>query len=227
MRQNIRAVFGISLMAASPLLAAPFQNLGFEQVNTNHLVEVPIEVVTRSGGFRGPAAELLPYWNLFDGPNLVTEIGYNLQPLGAGYPSIDYATIPGTEGSYVLNLAKVGYTLVQTGEIPQNAKSIRFLTGTDPMVPSSYLDVAINGEPIALNLETIFSGRSYVNGDISAFAGQSVELAFTTKNVTILDNITFVVPEPTESAFLCLGSMMIFLPRLYRKFRKLPLPRPH
>ena len=203
---NIRAAFGLTLIFTFPVGAAPFGNLGFEEVNTNHLVEVPINVMTRSGGWQGPAAELLPYWNLFDGPNLVTQIGYNLQPLGAGYCSIDNATIPGSEGSYLLNLAKVGYTLVQTGDIPQQAKAIRFLTSTDPMVPGSYLGLAINGEPISLNLETIFSGTSYVNGDISAFAGKTVELSFTTRNVTILDNITFVipeVPEPTELALLC------------------------
>ena len=207
-------------MVASPLVAAPFQNLGFEVVNTNHLVEVPVEVSTRGGGFRGPAAELLPYWDLYDGLNPITEIGYNLEPLGAGYPSIDFATIPGAEGSYLLSLAKVGYTLVQIGEIPQTAKSLRFLTGTDPMVPSSYLGLAINGDPISLKLETIFAGMSYVNGDISAFAGQTVELAFTTKNVTILDNIAFVIPEPSEWALFSLGGMLICLPRLYLRFRK-------
>ena len=84
----------------------------------------------------------------------------------------------------------------------------------------SKVSLSIDGTEIPLVAETA-GGFSYVSGDISIFSGQSVEMKFTApSDVSGLDNIMFVVPEPSVWVLFALGALGFFARSVYRRARK-------
>jgi hypothetical protein len=221
----------IFLMAAVVgAAAAPFQNLGFDEANTNG-------VPPNNGG---PTSQLLPGWNLFDVFGAPGLIGYNAHIIGLNqvvlYDStFSFGAPPPVQGKYALGLwpgegfmqDQALYHLSQIGEVPSDARTIHFINFASPF------DLVVNGQEVPLIYDyppnypaPIFNRYIPVPavGDISAFAGQTVELEFITSLAPLgpgdplhgIDSIFFspelfpVVPEPSTWALLGLGGTCLF-----------------
>jgi FG-GAP repeat len=177
-------------------LTAPFQNLDFEQANTNNL---QLFLSLPSGPrYIGTAKDLLPGWQVYDNTNLITTLGYNFVLNDYG-PAIHGPT-PGTSPVfYYLDffLSDHNYSIVQRGDIPLNAIRLTF-SGV-----GAALDASING--IALDPAPI-PGVLVSSYDVSPFAGmQNVELKITSPSdpaniqffgYSTIDNLTFIIAEP-------------------------------
>ena len=208
-------------LALSSAFAATFQNLDFDSATTNITLSLPPD----QGVGYGPASDLLPGWQLFQGTDPVSPlVGYNLNPISLGVASIYDSNSQGfpapVSGRYSLGLYP-GYplseyqpfSLVQTGDIGANVQSIRFINYGGPF------ELRVNGTLIPLSYEYQLAGTNLdtrlanVTGDVSAFAGQTVQLKFTTVDVAGsvvngLDDIglsTQAAPEPGETALFLLG----------------------
>jgi len=219
----------LSVVLSATCLASPFQNLNFDSANTNNLVGDP------PLGQAGTTADLLPGWQLSaENSGILSGIGFNYNSTGLG----GYATLisPSFAGSYPVvgsySFAMVPFqnvqgafvpqTLSQTGDLAADVRSIRFLSYGTPV------SLTANGSLIDLNYSPI-AGQPGWNpfipvfeavGDLSPFAGQTVELAFTalrTPNlpgdvVNGLDEITLStipVPEPATVAVFALGGIAL------------------
>ena len=203
------------------LCAATFQNFDFDSAVTNITLSLPPD----EGVGYGPTSDLLPGWQLFQGTNQVSSIGYDLNPISLGVASIYDANSQGfpapVSGKYSLGLYPgynllfdyQPYSLVQVGDIGANIQSIRFINYGSPF------ELRLNGTLIPLVYDyqsgssSLDTRVAYVTGNISAFAGQTVQIEFTTLDipnsvVNGLDNPEFsaqAVPEPPETALLLLG----------------------
>jgi len=208
----------ILLLANSTAIAqGTFQNLDFEAAN---LPPIP------SGQYGGFVAisDAFPGWTGYIGTNQVTQVLQNNLTLGA--PSIDilgpnwsYTQI--ISGQYAALLQAGTYAdrppadaaLAQVGQIPTTARSLQLKESGAPVF------VSLAGQPIAL--VQIGSGVNYVlyAGDISQFAGQTVELRLTTHGtpdypfqMVNLDDIEFSpvpIPEPNPLSLFALGSLFL------------------
>ena len=68
-------------LALSSAFAATFQNLDFDSATTNITLSLPPD----QGVGYGPASDLLPGWQLFQGTDPVSPlVGYNLNPISLG-----------------------------------------------------------------------------------------------------------------------------------------------
>src|SRR5438876_3416664 len=81
MKTVLSLLFFLSLCVCT--FAAQFQNLGFDGANTNNAVPANPE-----RDVFGPAAEILPGWQLFRGGEAQADIGLNLSPIGGGVASL-------------------------------------------------------------------------------------------------------------------------------------------
>jgi len=206
---------------SSPVFSAAFQDLDFDSATTNITVALPPD----QGAGYGPASDLLPGWQLLQGTNPVSLVGLDLNPISLGVASIYDGNSQGFPapvlGEFSLGLFP-GYNLIfdyqpfsllQTGDIGANIRSIRFLNYGSPFT------LTVNGAPISLAYEyqpgslDPDTRQAIVTGDISAFAGQTVQLKLTTMDIpgsTVngLDNIEFstqIVPEPCVMTLLFAG----------------------
>lgn len=217
------------LISAFLTAAAPFQNLGFDEAITNNLDLIPPPDRWINGDGMGPASEMLPGWHVFSGTNELKWIGLNLTP-----PGYDYVTLFSTnppqpnlvlplEGRYSLELVPYSYapySLIQEGEIPGDSKSIHMVIYGTPV------QLEVNGSLVPLFYTPFpFNPRiaSYLQptnavGDISQFAGQTVELKFIAisefaKNPYHgLDSIYFsteAIPEPAVGILLLTGLILL------------------
>ena len=206
--------------------SASFQNLNFDNANTNNLVDV-----SGRGDYAGPTSELLPNWQVTVSGIDATLTGFNLTAPGSGYHTIvspSYANRSPVIGLYSFVMAPfydvrgtfIPYSLAQTGDVPADAKSIRFLSYWAP------LQLEVNGSlaPVAYTQrlsEPAWNGNIPVFdavADISPYAGQTVELKFTTlltpnyPGANGLDEIFFsdvAIPEPSTLALLLLGALVL------------------
>jgi hypothetical protein len=198
---------GCILAAAQVLDAAPFQNLGFDDANTNNLVN----------GIWGAPEDLLTGWTISPSQKA---IGVNAITIGSGYVSLwsgnGIGSIPPAEGRFLLDFdGPPGFaeqwTLSQTADIPIEARAIHFISS------DAHVSLTLNGADVPLvyvpRRINLISELNDVYGDISAFAGQTVDMAFTT-SITVgrldagLDSIAFVVPEPAPWALLVLAGIV-------------------
>lgn len=211
---GILAVALVNLCAA----AAPFQNLGFDSANTNNPVEVFPE-----GWAWGQSKDLLPGWQTSGGFGAAGLIGVNASPPGNGYISLysPNATSWPSEGSFSLAFIPFtgeSHTVSQTGDIPVDARALHFLSF------DLHVTLSLNGQAVPL----VYVPRSIIRlggqvigevndvyADISSFAGQTVNLSFSTlpalspMRVSGLDSITFIVPEPSVLTLLAVGTLLL------------------
>jgi len=196
-------------------LGGPFQNLGFDEATTNNVSFNP----QIPGTGIGPIAELLPGGDLFSGTLQFGGLGYNQITAGLNYASVydtnsQYVHYP-VEGRYSLGIvpgfdfnsgALIRYTLSQTGEVPLDATSIRFVNY------GSRFEVRVNGSSVPLVYYSMGQSSPVVFGDISAYSGQEVELQFTTVFagrylINVIDSVSFTIPEPTTWLLFGLGGL--------------------
>ena len=121
-------------------------------------------------------------------------------------------------GNYtaVLEAGSIGQSaaLEQTGTIPAGSKSLVFIgsigAGTSvslngSLAPLVHLGHTVTGSPV---------GYDTYGVDVSALAGQSVQLEFSTTTGALLDNVTFspvaLAPEPSTYALTILGGTMLW-----------------
>jgi hypothetical protein len=201
-------------------VGAPFRNLGFDEANTNttQFFTIPDSGFPPLQGF-GPPQDLVPGWQLYDGTNPITSVGYNLVSTNgtrftllsrdvAGYVEGSFALLSYSEHIGILE----PLSLVQRAEIPADA---RFLWFTSSGFKYS---VELNG--IQSLVIRDFSGdriRSFV--DVSAFAGQNVELRISTlESIARIDSLVFVIPEASTYSLFGLGSLVLLIPWCQRWF---------
>lgn len=183
-----RQLLWIGLVAVSLLVvqSAPFQNLGFDEANTNNVVDL--------GPLVGSTEDLLPGWEANFGATMLFDaaaagFGYTALISKRGPVAQPYAIPVG--GKYALVLSPrtapppegpfIRHWISQTGDVPADAMSLRFMNVGSPF------EVRVNGGilPLMYTYETgqpeSWLRRADVMGDISGFAGQTVELRFTTQ----------------------------------------------
>jgi len=209
--------------------AAPFQNLGFDDANTNNLI---ISTPSLAIGY---TSNLLVGWSASFEPTI------GLDTFAAG---LGYKTIVSTNGSHPFNnLPEPGYpvsgpyhlllvpfrdfttsqfvpdSITQIGDVPADANSIHFFTY------GSQFELQVNGSLMPLFYNYLpgsidpHLNPANVYADISAFAGQTVAMSFITienlssyANYYGLDGIFFspeAVPEPGAFGLLTLGSLLL------------------
>jgi MYXO-CTERM domain-containing protein len=220
-----------ALIGVFGVCADPFRNLGFEEASTNGcelFLDFSGTVLILAG--RGPAATLLPGWTTSG----VSTVGLNWSPLGGssltlwtdtlrgddprlGTVSLDFL-FPGAEGHFALapsgDYARPPQSIWQRGDIPADARLLNYNCF------HRQIDVSING-----NLST---GPSNYWGasdmlDISPYAGQNVELKFTTRTgpwdgtTSGLDDIRFMIPEPAPWLLAAIGALALAAGRRRRR----------
>lgn len=179
----------IFLTIALQAVSGSFSNLGFENAWTNQVRIAAADVLPRA-----TASDLLAGWTILKASAEEENVCFNSAPLGLGYVTVvpKEGQFAGGEfypvdGAYALIVAPTGphwgqanpITLTQRGQVPAGARTISFLNFGAPF------EVRINGRLIPLKYEDVDPGRGYLEqvlrratGDVSAFAGQEVELSF-------------------------------------------------
>jgi hypothetical protein len=197
--------------------AASFQNLGFDDANTNSAISYP-DPFGRPA-LQGPITDLLPGWSL----SLESMASINATNMYVNYHGLEDTTTLvsnparspfqfNVQGKYALYLEHLGFptnnfTLSQTGDIPSNSMQLHFTYKGDPFA------ISINGVQLQPLYPPTSDLQNTVGYDIKAFAGQTVQLTLTQISNPInnnsaesyLDSIAFVVPEPSTLTLLSVG----------------------
>jgi hypothetical protein len=210
------------LAASSSLAQGTFQNLNFESARNIPTFDPSGHPWTMS------AADALPGWSCYLGTNNTAGVWYNDIAIGSAVIGIQSGTSPyvpaGLLGDeYCLSLQgglvyasfpSVHYqgvsSIAQTGQLPADARSIRFKT-------SGFLvSLSFAGVDIPLAVLTSQTNYSVLGGDISQFAGQMGELRFKSSAYAFppsyLDDIEFSpvpIPEPSPLTLFAFGSVLL------------------
>ncbi len=200
--------------------AQGFVNLNFEST-TLASNGTPSTVATTVG---------LPGWSASIGGVSQSTILYNNGTLGNSAIAIQGYNVfsPSIAGNFSAALtagATGNASISQTGLIPANSLSLLFESySSGSGLPT--LSVTINGQNISISPLLITANYTLYGGDISAFSGQTANLAFTAVSnypqgfgYYVLDEISFStnpVPEPSEYALLALGGILFGI-RYWRK----------
>lgn len=224
MKLNLIFVSGLLMANAG---AAPFQNLGFEQVNTNAIAwdRAPIFAPPRGNG---PAADLLPGWELFRGSERVSTIGYNLAPIGfvdglvSLQPQGGLSADLTSHSLFFMTVELEQFYLKQRGDVPADAQFLTFRMGTTQQTP---FFASINGVDLVQLNNAYPSFSPIYQADVSPYAGQNVELVIRTgfggpSSVASIESIAFVVPEPSAYALLALGLGVLGVRWVWRHARQ-------
>src|ERR1051326_987450 len=197
---------------------APFQNFDFEQANTNHL-----SYDSSSRTYSGSIQDLLPSWQLqvaylpkpsfFPGQtNLVDSLFFNSAPplLESTAVRTDDNVYPfrPKPATYSLFLTTAFgdslYTLSQRGDVPADATTLKL---------DGVFGWSGGQSPGQATMDGILLvGSAFTGWDVSPFAGQNVELAFTQNPgwVSRIDGLEFV-PEPSGSVLLAVGIVTLYI----------------
>jgi len=237
----------VAAVQALVVSGAEFRNLGFEEANTSGL----------HTGDTVPLNQLLPGWTVRSGTNVETYGGFD--GISLGWPAIvgdarlikaGGATGINVDGNYALDFTPVlrgdEMSISQTGLVPLDAKTIRFMAASEPFFgPQSqnFYDVEVNGTRLDL-LWRATPGAGMLDwnvaGDVSAYAGQEVDLVFRTRFQTIgpfsfpmedyaLDTIIFSpvpLPEPNIAQMGLLGISLLLIGRIWRAKSRIRALRP-
>jgi hypothetical protein len=212
MNSMLLRVGALALLLATASLRGQgtFQNLDFEE---GSFVPIPGDPYGRVQF--GPA---MPGWTGYIGTNQIDWILHNNKFLsypGIGIQGPDYPSAGLYHGQYFVTLQNsfppTAYnvpSLVQTGMVPPDAKSISFIT-TGLYV--SLIGVSFRGVDIPLyHLATTETDHNIWGGDTSAFAGQTGELRLW--GGSSLDYVQFSslpIPEPNAAPFFALGALLL------------------
>jgi len=188
-----------------------FVNLDFEQAIA------PFE------GYMAPIDRALPGWRGYVAGSQISVVLYDTRNIDAACISVldrlapqqAWQPLEGNYSAYLMGSTpewpqQQAAAIAQIGQIPADAKSIRFLFST------TYLpQVTFEGQAIPLVL--LGENTAYVTAgaDVSLFAGDTGELRFTVPPQAaggLLDNIEFspvAIPEPTAMVLSLLGVLIV------------------
>jgi hypothetical protein len=202
------------LTATESLRAAPFVNLDFEQAT--------VPPGTPSPGFI-PAPVAFPGWTPRIAEVPQTIVGYNNPGIGeAAVTLYDRPLGPGglrvLQGSYSAALATdfafgSRASLEQTGDIPIEAKSLRFLLNYTAHFMEGIPTVSIDGLDLPLVQLSPAQGFNPIlfGADVTAYVGSIATLRFSSgttssNRLVAFDAVTFSeIPIPEPSVALTLG----------------------
>jgi hypothetical protein len=222
--------FALLLSAVGAAGQGTFQNLDFEQstIVSSH----PSGYGYDTGIADVPGWTEYNGWgdsNYSDGMTVIynthTLDSPNVSLLGTGLP------IPPMQGQYGVLLwggdiigSTNGASIGQTGQIPPTAKSMTFMWSLG-FGGVAYYSLQVTFAGHSLSFRPISSTASYetYGADITALAGQTGEIQFTTSPFgggNLIDNIQFSdqpVPEPSVSSLSALGALLMGWRLLYRR----------
>jgi hypothetical protein len=206
------SVVATVLVAHSTLGQSPFVNLDFESAT---ITPTPV------GGSTSPADPALafPGWTI-GGANTV--VMYNELSVGApavslmgpAFPNaVNYLTLQGSYSALLYYFNPLGVpSLSQTALVPSDARSISFLVDPD----EANAVVSLDGAPITL----VPAAGGRLAGDVSAYAGKSALLTFSTPNISggagqffYFDDVQFsaaTIPEPNAWALFAMGALLLW-----------------
>jgi len=185
-----------------------FVNLDFESANVPD-VEFGTPVAITDG---------LPDWNGYIGGTQQTQVWHN--SVSAGSPAIVILgpTFPfgviGGNYSVLLTGSYQSATISQDGTVSLSAQSLLF----DAIPGTGGFGVTFAGNSLPVELLQTTPNYNIYGADISSFAGETGELAFTAFSTSsglnnfYLDNISFTsspVPEPSVFALTALGGLLL------------------
>jgi hypothetical protein len=216
-------VWVISLRSNGGLVAAPFQNLDFEQANTNSISRDSVTQITS-----GPISELLPGWDVMVltpianggliSTNVLSVINFNADIDGPNISVIDHSVWDSSfpmPGKYSIEIVPSGSTIVmsQHGDVPLSVTGLRLvgvISGPQDFV------VSMNGITLVHVDNSAMDGGW--NWDVSPFAGQNVELRIdylSGYSVFRDDGFSFyAIPEPSSMLLGGLGLSLLVAARL-------------
>lgn len=207
----------IQLLVASVVHPSPFINLDFEMANTNNIFSLSSPTDPSLPSYpsgQGTIADLTPGWDVRIADFQAVAFSLNVRAIGAGAATLVSRDAYGAfsdffdsseskfEGKYAMALTldqRRPLTLSQTGDVPSDAQFITY-----------------NANLVHAGLEIRMNDILIENRDISAFAGQTVDLEFTFYwgndlggPVASFDSVAFVIPEPGSVALLAMGAVGI------------------
>ena len=227
MIMRLRILFAlVSAVSQYPVLGqGVFKNLDFESVR------LPLN---SKPGSDLSITDAFPGWSGFVGTNQEKWVYYDAVPgFLSGISLLDSHGLPPapTQGAYYVSLfagaslSESGYyaadvSISQSGVVPSWAKAVLFNARTgDP----GRFAISLNGQaiPHVVLSSSTFEENSLFGADVSAFAGQTVELRLTAFSgydseqftTLLLDDIRFAeqaVPELSSWAILLLGLVVLW-----------------
>ncbi len=222
MKHAYRILLAFAVLDPAPQVPGQgtFQNLDFEAANIQQNQSPgPVNTI-----------DALPGWTALIGTDAQSQIYYNSPSLGSTWISLLGSNGPGfrsIEGGFSL-LLQGGLVLTPAGFVPMDASISQ--VGLVPSTSQSIIFKAQSGTPEGkflslagqnIPIEVMSSTADYTlyGGNVSSFAGQTVELRFTSTYVSSgnpnnwnLDSIQFsdmAVPEPNAAALVVLGAILI------------------
>ena len=225
MKQNSKLVIRLTavFVAVSVCAQGTFQNLDFES---------PLGPLNGTGSpLTVPFTNALTGWVGYLGTNQATRVridGVNLDNATHAILRSNFLNVPLIEGGYTAILQAgrdpnefpipttlVSVALAQTGLVPVDSLSLRFLAYT----AGTPFTLTLGGVNIPVVDLATFPSYHLYGGDISAFAGSIAELRFTAfpdnyphSTVFALDSIQFSnqpIPEPSVFGLFVLGALLV------------------
>ena len=211
------------LAAASTHGQGTFQNLNFELAN---IVPIPGQP------FAVTVANALPGWTVDYGNVQQTQISYNQVVLGGetwvtlyanGYPDLPGPIIDGNfsvllQGGEVSGV-QAPASISQTGQVPSGTQTLLFDQVGSPTFPPEPAQVFIGNHQLSLFSVGTEGNYTVYGANISAWAGQSEQLTFSSPGGNyLIDDISFStqsIPEPSPLVLTGLGALAF---ALYRRF---------
>lgn len=217
MRLNIVILVVLLLRGSMALGQSTFQNLDFETAQLVPIPGDPNRAVQFTAAFPG--------WSGYVGGQLQTTTVPNFIPLSVPFPPpfpsfisiMGPPAVIGGQGLYEVGFGAgtdttgslIPVALVQTGQVPSDARSLQFLG-----LYASAISIFLGGQQLsAVPLTENITSRRYYGVDISPFSGQVVELRFQPGvGIDYLEDIQFSpqgIPEPSVFGLFALGSWLI------------------
>ena len=171
----VMVFFCLGVFPSSILAQGSFQNLSFEQANPGQTVESPNGYPV---AYNVPAANALPYWNVYYGGVQQNTVNFNSPGLGSTLVTLVGEGWPAIDGNYSV-LLQGGQTasaasITQTAAIPSGMQSLYF----EAQPGGGSLDVLIGTQTIPFT--AVGTGPNYTlyGANISAWAGNTEQLTF-------------------------------------------------
>ena len=204
----------ITVLAVAAIFVISAHGQGFLNLNFESAYNLP---GNPGNGALVSVTNALPDWTAYNGPNVLADIYYVSNTLG-------YAQNVELEGGSLAlsgNNFSVGLygssSISQMGLVPGNAESLQF----EAAITDNALSVTLGGQSLSFSALSEGTGYTVYGANIPAdMDGLTEALIFSVQGPsagTILDNIGFISPEPSEYALLGLGALLFSLLHLHKK----------